>query len=286
MLGFKRLPVQAAFFLFTLATPNVATVPYYCSTMNIHIVGTGNVAQVVGSMLRKANHSILQVYGRNPQATAACAARLGAKPVSEISQLSQEAHLCLIATSDEAVAEVSNRLSLPYTIVVHTSGGVGIQAVSRHRRHGVLYPLQSLRKELPYLPDVPFFVDGSDDSTRDAIFALARTISSMVQYAKDTERLKLHVAAVFCSNFTNHLFALSELFCRKENLSFDCLMPLMHETVHRMAYKVPSQLQTGPAARGDEATIQRHLAVLQPYPMMAEMYATLTASIRQKAAED
>lgn len=254
--------------------------------MKIVIIGTGNVAQVLGKMLLAANHTILQVFGRSPQALRKCAALLTAAPVADLSQINKEAEVCIIATSDSAIPLIAAQLHLPNSIVVHTSGGVSISTLHHYNRHGVLYPLQSLRKELPYIPQVPLFVDGNTDEVKAAISALAQTISDEVHFANDEDRLKLHVAAVFCSNFTNHLFAMANHFCNSEQLSFNYLMPLMEETARRMQFDAPANLQTGPAVRRDEITIQRHLQVLQSYPLLAELYKMLTQSIQQWHSND
>lgn len=253
--------------------------------MKVVIIGTGNVAQVLGKMLLRANHAILQVFGRNKNTLEECAVLLEAAPVSDLSLINNEAEMCIIAANDSAIPEISAQLHLPNTIIVHTSGGVSIDALNQHQRCGVLYPLQSLRKELPYLPKVPFFVDGCNEEVKSSIATLAKTISGEVHFANDEERLKLHVAAVFCSNFTNHLFALANLFCQKEQLSFNHLYPLIEETVHRMQFDAPAHLQTGPAIRKDKATIEKHLQVLKPYPILEAVYTMLTQSIQNVETE-
>jgi len=257
---------------------------YYCSIMKAIIIGTGNVAQVLGNMLLKANHTILQVFGRNQQTLHACAMLLHAEPITDWSYINKEAEVCIIATSDSAIHSIASQLHLPNAIVVHTSGGVSINTLQGHQRYGVLYPLQSLRKELTYIPKVPLFVDGNNQEVITSIIGLAKTISEEVYRAGDEERLKLHVAAVFCSNFTNHLFALADHFCNGEQLHFNHLLPLIQETVHRLQFEAPANLQTGPAIRKDEVTIQRHLQVLQPYPLLADVYKMLTQSIQNRQA--
>ncbi len=261
----------------------IAFVFYNCSIMKISIIGTGNVAQVLGRLFVQANHTILQVFGRNPEALRECAALLAAAPIVDLAALSTDADVCIIATSDSAIATIAAQLHLPGTIVVHTSGGVSKDVLNSHTRFGVLYPLQSLRKELPYLPQVPLFVDGNREDVKAVIATLATTIAAEVHFAGDEERLKLHVAAVFCSNFTNHLFALADRFCSREQLPFHYLIPLMEETVRRLQFSAPAYLQTGPAVRNDEPTIQRHLQVLQSYPQLAEVYTMITQSIQHSA---
>ncbi len=251
--------------------------------MNIVIIGTGNVAQVLGKMLLAAGHTIVQVYGRNESSAQHCAALLKAQPVTVLPAITKDAAICLLAISDSAVGEVSIQLQLPETIILHTSGGVSINVLSSHRQYGALYPLQSLRKELPYLPQVPFFVDGSNKAVKAAIFSLAQNLSPEVYYAGDEERLKLHLAAVVASNFTNHLYALTQSFCEEENISFNYLLPLIKETALRMDFYNPADLQTGPAVRGDEPTILKHLQLLQGHPALARLYEVVTKSIWQSS---
>src|SRR3954468_7400298 len=97
MLGFTRLPVQATF-SFVSKRRNFAPVLYYCSIMNILIIGTGNVAQVLGKMLLQANHTILQVFGRNQQTLYECAVILQAEPIASLNSINQQAEVCIIAT--------------------------------------------------------------------------------------------------------------------------------------------------------------------------------------------
>ena len=92
--------------------------------------------------------------------------------------------------------------------------------------------------------------------------------------------MKLHVAAVFVNNFTNHLFALAENYCKKEGIHFKELLPLIEETISRLENISPSTSQTGPAARNDEETIQKHLALLESHPQMKKVYEFLSASIK------
>jgi len=48
-----------------------------------------------------------------------------------------------------------------------------------------------------------------------------------VNQAGDEQRLKFHLNAIFVSNFSNHLYALSEKFCAEEKLDFSLLKPLI-----------------------------------------------------------
>jgi predicted short-subunit dehydrogenase-like oxidoreductase (DUF2520 family) len=147
--------------------------------------------------------------------------------------------------------------------------------------YGVFYPLQSLRKETGRLPETPIIIDASDADTRHLLEQLGRSISPTVVTAGDDERRKLHLAAVFCNNFVNHLYALAESYCRQEGLDFRLLLPLIRETALRVETHLPSAVQTGPAARSDTPTLEAHLRLLDAHPRLREVYSVLTESIRK-----
>lgn len=96
-------------------------------------------------------------------------------------------------------------------------------------------------------------------------------------------RAKLHLAAVFCNNFVNHLYALTQQYCAAEGLDFELLKPLIRETAQRIQTMTPDAAQTGPAIRRDEATIRKHLELLQNYPQLQEFYERFTLSIQQRS---
>ena len=103
-----------------------------------------------------------------------------------------------------------------------------------------------------------------------------------VAEAGEDARLKLHVAAVIVSNFTNYLYALAEDYCRKEGIDFKQLLPLIEETANRVKDISPKQAQTGPAIRQDDETVQKHLVLLENYPQLKNIYALMTESIQHK----
>lgn len=250
--------------------------------MNIVLIGTGNTAAVLGKKLKAAGHRILQVFGRDSMAASELAYELGTESTNYWNVVVRDADLYMLAVSDIAIEEVKKELQLSDKAVVHTAAAVSrdvLKGASSH--YGVFYPLQSLKKGSLSLPETPIVIDASDAETLRELDALAHTITAQVVEADDRQRLKLHLAAVFCNNFVNHLYALAEQFCREENLPFELLLPLIRETAERVSVMAPSASQTGPAIRGDQNTIDRHFELLKAYPGMEEVYRLLTKSIQQ-----
>jgi hypothetical protein len=146
--------------------------------------------------------------------------------------------------------------------------------------YGVLYPLQSLRKEnKDESVTIPLLIDGNSNDTIFKIGEFAKTISSLVSFANDEQRVKLHIAAVVTSNFANHLFCLAAEYCKNEKLDFKMLQPLIEETAIRLRDHVPCDMQTGPAARKDIVTLDKHLRMLNAYPRLRTVYLRMTDSI-------
>jgi len=164
--------------------------------------------------------------------------------------------------------------------VYHTAAAVSKEVLKNIScNYGVIYPLQSLRKEMSVIPEIPFLIDANNEQTETLAMTIAEKLGSSVVKASDAERLKIHVAAVLVNNFTNHLFALTEGYCNKEGIDFQLLKPLIAETSNRAIQSSPSLEQTGPAIRNDHVTLEKHLKILSLHPELRELYLTLSNSI-------
>jgi predicted short-subunit dehydrogenase-like oxidoreductase (DUF2520 family) len=255
--------------------------------MDIVIIGSGNAAAVLGRKFKAAGHQIVQILSRNAGTASALAYEWDTESANYLTLINRHADVYIVAIPDSAVSGLAIDLRLPGKVVAHTAGAVSmdvLKPVSEH--YGVFYPLQSLREQIPALPEIPIFFEGSDDFSRKTLESLARSISpDRISPSDPEQRLRMHVAAVFVNNFTNHLYALAEDYCKKEGLDFTQLLPLIVETATRVREISPSQLQTGPASRNDRETLHRHLDLLKNYPHLKSIYVLLTESIQQAPAK-
>ena len=249
--------------------------------MNIVLIGSGNTATVLGRKIAAAGHRIIQVFSRKEEHAAALAAVWNCSHTHDWNRVTQDGDLYLIALADDALAGISAKLRLGNHLVVHTAGAIPLRVLEGvSRNYGVLYPLQSLRKELADIPVIPVLVDANTGDNLTLIGDFAQSFSSQVMPASDEQRLKLHLAAVLVNNFTNHLYVLAEDYCRKEKLRFDYLLPLIDETSRRLHILSPQAVQTGPAIRRDQETLQKHLQLLESHPQLKALYRVLTEDIR------
>ncbi|HVT86485.1 MAG TPA: DUF2520 domain-containing protein [Chitinophagaceae bacterium] len=250
--------------------------------MKIVIIGTGNTATVLSRKLKDAGHRIVQVFGRDASAASKLAYELDTESTNYWSVIKKDADVYLIAVSDDAISEVAKHLHVPGRVVAHTAASVSKDILKKTSHHyGVFYPLQSLRKDREGSPETPIFVDASDDRSKKTLESLAHSIAGeQVAEANDEARLKLHIAAVIVSNFTNYLYVMAEDYCRKEKIDFKQLLPLIAETAERVKTISPHQAQTGPAFRHDMETIKKHLDLLKTHPQLKKLYEFMTETIQ------
>jgi len=250
--------------------------------MRIVIIGTGNTATVLGKLFQKAGHTIIQVFGRTGQQTEELAAFFHTSFTIDQKQLNPTADIYLVAVSDNAIGAISSWLRVGNKLVVHTAGSVeSAMLACCSKNYGVLYPLQSLRKETDYLPEIPFLVTGNTQESSTLIFDFAKTVSEQVELADDNKRRMCHIAAIMAGNFINHLYVAAEDFCKKEKIDFRMLLPLITETAGRLNKFLPGQVQTGPAMRNDTTTIEKHISLLESFPWQQSIYKYFTQSIQQ-----
>jgi predicted short-subunit dehydrogenase-like oxidoreductase (DUF2520 family) len=248
--------------------------------MQVVIIGTGNAATVFGRLFRAKGHTVVQVYGRDILKAEALAEELKARPTTELSRISKNADVYLIAVADKAVAEITAQLDVNDHLVLHTTASLSKHVLKEaSKRYGVLYPLQTLRKQMSIDTPIPLLVDGNTPDVIIEIEQIASGLSSTVVRANDQERVKLHVAAVFACNFTNYMYLQSATFCKHEGLDFTLLQPLIEETATRLREFHPSEVFTGPAVRGDMETINKHLSLLEAYAELHNIYKSLTEKI-------
>ena len=254
--------------------------------MKITLIGTGNVAFHLGKRLRAQGVEIAQVVGRNAERAEWLAAVLATNFTTDFEKIRPSSDLFIIAVADDGIEEVAARLSpiLRNNFVVHTSGSVASAVLQPFfKQFGTLYPLQTFSiGSQPDFQRIPIFINANSPNQADFLKKIAEKISPQVCEISVADRLTLHVAAVFVNNFTNHLFKIGAEILEKQRLPFDILLPLIDETVNKIRQQKPAAAQTGPARRGDDATIEKHLNFLEKTtPQYDLLYTLLSISINE-----
>ena len=251
--------------------------------MNIVCIGSGNVATHLAIAFKAMGAEIIQVWSSDSRNAEILAALTKAKAFRNWEELDRSADCYIIAVKDDVIAAVASHLKGVKGIVLHTSGATAMEVLSgAGSGYGVLYPLQTFSKTKAVdLTKVPFCIEGNDPETLEKISTIAQLLSANVSVVSTEQRMILHLAAVFASNFSNHLYHLSSQLLEEHQLKFDLLRPLILETAQKVQSALPIEVQTGPAVRNDQKTMEKHLDLLKNSPELQQLYQTLSNSIKK-----
>jgi predicted short-subunit dehydrogenase-like oxidoreductase (DUF2520 family) len=249
--------------------------------MNIVIIGSGNIATHLGRAFKMAGQTISQVWSRDITKASALADTLAAQPIDSMLDLDRTADLFIIAVNDEAIRKIAIELKLSDQLLLHTSGSTGLSALEgASTKIGVFYPLQTFSKIKSIdFRNIPIIIEANVPEVLAIIRAIADRLSEKVIELNSEQRKTLHIGAVFACNFTNHLFGLAQELLEEKGLDYELLKPLIEETLNKIEMNSPVSVQTGPAIREDQATIQAHLELLKHNPDLSELYIKLSQSI-------
>lgn len=239
------------------------------------------MATRLGIAFKAAGHQIIQVWGRNTDATSSLGKKLNANIASSFEQITRDADIYILAVSDDAIQDVARSFPHKDKLLVHTSGATPLSVLEKYITYaGVIYPLQTLSKikEVDFI-DIPIGIEASTPIHQSQLHFLAESISEKVQVISSQQRRVLHLAAVFACNFTNHLYVIAEKMLKEEGVDFDLLKPLIAETTKKALVFSPSSVKTGPASRSDYGTISAHLELLTNKDRLSSIYKLLTDSI-------
>ncbi len=265
---------------------------------NISFIGCGNLAYRLSISLKKAGHSIDFIYARDLKEGERLSYILNKEEIVERSDFINTLYsnnieqllnsdIIIIAVSDNAIEQIIKQLNncqnnrfttLPS--IVHCSGASSIDLLKNSKTNniGVLYPLMTLSKTKPVdFKIVPFFLESSSDYLMNILQNICFSLGSEYTIIDSNQRLKLHLAAVYISNFINYLCSISFEMAKPNHIS---LLPLAIETVRKaFLYENPKLVQTGPAIREDYKTIEKHLNILPNNSAEKEVYELITKLI-------
>ncbi len=247
--------------------------------IKVVVIGGGNLAEsLILAICNSRELSLEQIYLRSPQRGEELQGLCSASYTCDASQLAA-ADIYILAVSDGAISELSHSLNFaPNSVVVHTAGSTSIEAIAPTLNRGVLYPMQSFsRGRRVDFRSVPLFIEAQDSATLLLIERVANSLSQSVTTLDSHNRLKLHLGAVYVANFVNAMYIASEELLADANLPFDIYKPLIEEvTAKAISVTSPRTAQTGPAARGDKATIERHIAMLENREELQTIYKNIS----------
>jgi predicted short-subunit dehydrogenase-like oxidoreductase (DUF2520 family) len=256
------------------------------------LVGPGRAGIAVADGLVAAGHGCVAVAGRasDSRSTRRAADRYRA-PATTVAAAGRQAHLVIIATPDATIDDTAAALAAglrPGGLVVHLSGARGLDALD---------PIAATRPDvnLGALHPLQTFVDPTEDrvaltgtwaaiSGPPAVRRLAHDLGLRPFEVPDDRRAEYHAAAVVASNHLVALLGQVERLAGHAEVPLAAFEPLVRATVDHVFDLGPAAALTGPVARGDVATVSRHLAVIAEDEHRA--YQAMADSARRLAGRD
>ena len=221
----------------------------------------------------------IQVIGARGRVGSAVSARLAERGVRVDAP---DPELVLLCVPDRAIAEVAAATPLgPW--VAHVSGATPLTALDPHERRFSMHPLQSFsRARGPEQLDGAWAaVTAETEEARTVGFWLAEMLGLRPFELGDRSRATYHAGAAFASNYLVTLRALAGSLLEAAGAPPEALDPLMHGVIDG-GFEL-----TGPIARGDWETVERHLeAIRDARPELQELYRVLAAQTARIAGRD
>jgi predicted short-subunit dehydrogenase-like oxidoreductase (DUF2520 family) len=214
----------------------------------VRFIGPGRAGRSLASALASCGWKVAGLLGRDDDVTNAAAG----------------VDVLCISTPDDAVAAVAEAVRPEAgSVVVHLSGSLGLEVLAPHPRRAALHPLVPL-------PDPD---DGCRRLTSGVTFAvagdpvvrrMAESLGGRVVTVADGDRAAYHAAACIAANHVVALLGQVERVAASVGLPLDAFLDLTRAAVDDVGRLGPRRALTGPAARGDWATLARHGRALAP----------------------
>ena len=234
--------------------------------VRVRIIGPGRAGTALARALTAAHWDVAPLLGRDDDPAPAAG----------------DVDLLVIATPDDRVREVARAVEpVPGTVVAHLAGSLGLQALAPHPRRAAVHPLVALPTPALGARRLvgSWFAVAGDPLAHDVVRALRGRWFEVA----DADRPVYHAAAVIASNHLVALLGQVERLSQAVGVPFEAYVDLARATLDNVAALGPAAALTGPAARGDETTIRRHVRALPPDERRA--YRALVDAARRLAQQ-
>ena len=251
---------------------------------SVTILGSGNVASWFAYALHQKGIEIQQIYSPNLEHAQHLAHPYQAEAICNLKQLYTKSDLYIFSVKDSAYPTLMAQLPTQIPLGVITAGTLSQQILaSSCQNYGVLYPYQTISQKSDFKNlIVPLCVEGNNESTTKKLKEFADIISYKSFIISEVKRKKLHLAAVFGSNFTNAMYGISYDLMKQSDLPPTLLLPILECTLQKIQHLSPWESQTGPAKRRDTNVMQEQLQALSANPTLQEIYKLISQYIIEK----
>lgn len=256
--------------------------------LKLGFIGAGTVGTALAARLSQSGYPIVAVASRSRKSAQKLSDAVGFCPVFDSNQeAADHAELIFITTPDDAIAPVVAEIEWHEgQKVVHCSGADSVASLQPAKeagaKVGAFHPLQtfaSLEQAIENMPGSTFALEAEEPLLAE-LKEMAAALGGNVVVLKASDKVLYHASAVIACNYLVTLVKLAgdlwQSFGVPPPQSTQALLPLLRGTLHNIeTIGIPDCL-TGPIARGDIGTINKHLdALAQTAPHLLPAYREL-----------
>ena len=251
-------------------------------------IGAGPVGTTFGVRLSERGYRTVGVADISSAAAERFAKLVpGCRVFGKNQELVDAVDMIFITTADDFIDRVSSDLKWrKEQVVVHCSGACTVQSLETARQQGArvgsIHPCQTfagIDQAIANLPGSTFAIE-AEEPVKTTLTEMARALRGDIVYLTSEDKVLYHAAAaIVCNYFATIVKLATDLWRNFGKTSADGIkayLPLLRGTLTNIETAGFPKCLTGPIARGDVATIDRHLAALKKYaPEMLPLYKEL-----------
>jgi predicted short-subunit dehydrogenase-like oxidoreductase (DUF2520 family) len=267
--------------------------PEAVPALTVSIVGAGNLGTVLAMALPGAGYKVQCIATRNKRTaqprTKALARKLKARLV-ELGKEPLHTDLVWITVPDDYITQVARKLADVQDwrgkIVFHSSGALTSDELAPLRLRGArvasVHPMMTfVRGSVPKMAEAVFALEGDSVATRVAR-EIAKRLGGDAFLIHKQNKVLYHAFGSFASPLVIALMASLEQVAlaagvRKQRIK-PVMVPLLRQTLCNYLRQDAASAFSGPLARGDVATLRKHLRELKSVPEAREVYLALAKS--------
>jgi predicted short-subunit dehydrogenase-like oxidoreductase (DUF2520 family) len=257
---------------------------------NITIVGAGNLAGALAAALHAAGYRIDEIISRARPYSFNRARALGREvgaSVVRVAHAKLRAEIIWFCVPDGEIESAANAFSNSSKwkgkVALHSSGALTSHQLDPLRRYGAavasVHPLMTfVRGSRPALEGVPFALEGSMKAVK-AARALVRDLRGLPFNIRKSRKEAYHAWGMFASPLFTALLAETERIAAAAGIkplkARRKMLPILRQTLNNYEQLGAARSLSGPIARGDVPTVEKHLNVLKKVAGAREVYIAL-----------
>lgn len=257
---------------------------------NFTVIGLGMVGTAIGYLLKKTGYEIAAVFDKSPSALKRAKFYTGVSALRSPHEALQKSNIILITTPDDIISSACREIALSPAIkgkfVFHMSGAGGLDLLDAARKAGAvvasIHPLQSFSSIDQAIQNIPGSYFGITADKKAEILAkkIVRDLGGIPLFISSEQKPLYHAAACFASNYLVSLMSVVESIYQvvglTEKEAKKAYLPLVYGSLKNIERSGSTHALTGPIARGDIGTLQKHLtAIDKTLPQYSSLYRSL-----------